>query len=450
MPRFPLLLLLAAACTAHRSGDVVRAVRFTVPDRPALRAPWAPTSNRSLRGAMVQRDSSWLSLVVPGAVEPKYLERSALPKDEQRLEVWLGEHGYFDATFGAWEVERHGQGRREIKPVTVRATLDAGPRSLLRDITLDGIDDVGPRLRRGLRSTTALAAGRPFDLEETKAGIAAVRARLAEVGYAFSTVTGEVHAFPEEGAVDVVVTVTPGVRSRYGPVELVGVKDVPRIIVADTGPGIDAEHRSQLFKPFQRLGAERTGIEGTGIGLVISRRLAEAMGGSIGFDSQPGEGSRFWLELPLDRSIRSDAAETAPMTACMETPVAPHAEGKVIYVEDNPTNVTVMRHVFRRLPGVELLTAENAEEGLAMIRTNRPDLVLMDINLPGMSGLDALRILKADPVTAAIPVIAVSAAAMPRDIQSGLDAGFRDYLTKPFDVQALLSRIREILQDSRR
>ena len=109
-----------------------------------------------------------------------------------------------------------------------------------------------------------------------------------------------------------------------------------------------------------------------------------------------------------------------------------------------------MRHVFRRLPGVELLTAENAEEGLAMIRTNRPDLVLMDINLPGMSGLDALRILKADPVTAAIPVIAVSAAAMPRDIQSGLDAGFRDYLTKPFDVQALLSRIREILQDSRR
>jgi signal transduction histidine kinase/CheY-like chemotaxis protein len=223
-----------------------------------------------------------------------------------------------------------------------------------------------------------------------------------------------------------------------------------RIIVADTGPGIDAEHRSQLFKPFQRLGAERTSIEGTGIGLVISRRLAEAMGGSIGFDSQPGTGSRFWLELPLDRSIPSDATETAPMTACEQKPVVPHAEGKVIYVEDNPTNVTVMRHVFRSLPGVELLTAESAEEGLAMIRTNRLDLVLMDINLPGMSGLDALQILKADPVTAAIPVIAVSAAAMPRDIQAGLEAGFQAYLTKPVDVQALLSKVREILLDSRR
>jgi outer membrane protein assembly factor BamA len=204
MPRFPLLLLLAAACTAHRSGEVVRKVRFAVSDRPTLRAPWAPTSNRSLRATMVQQDSSWLSLVAPGAVEPEYLERSGLPKDEQRLEVWLAEHGYFDARFERWEVERHGGGRREIRPVTVRGTLGAGPRSLLREVTIEGIDALGPRLRRGLRTTTALLPGRPFDLDATELGITAVRARLAEVGYAFATVTGEVHAWPEESAVDVV------------------------------------------------------------------------------------------------------------------------------------------------------------------------------------------------------------------------------------------------------
>jgi CheY-like chemotaxis protein len=118
----------------------------------------------------------------------------------------------------------------------------------------------------------------------------------------------------------------------------------------------------------------------------------------------------------------------------------------VIYVEDNPVNVSVMQHIFRHLPGIGLLITEDAENCLIMIQQTRPDLVLMDINLPGMNGLEALRILKSDPETATIPVIAVSAAAMPRDVRAGLEAGFAGYLTKPFNVAALLSQVKTILQ----
>lgn len=219
-----------------------------------------------------------------------------------------------------------------------------------------------------------------------------------------------------------------------------------RVTVADTGLGISEAQRPLVFQPFQRLGAEQTTIDGTGIGLVVSKRLIEVMDGRIGFDSAFGVGSRFWFELPLDRRSkdRSESVQEEPVVLDMEA--AARVQGRVIYIEDNPVNAKVMQHIFRVLPNVELTLAESAEEGLVLIRHRPPDLVLMDISLPGLSGYEALARLKADPATTAVPVIAVTASAMVQDVAHGLEAGFHDYLTKPFNVPAFLNQVRSILE----
>jgi PAS domain S-box-containing protein len=219
-----------------------------------------------------------------------------------------------------------------------------------------------------------------------------------------------------------------------------------RIAVTDTGIGIPTERRSEIFQPFHRLRVEKSNIEGTGIGLVICKRLIEGMGGRIGFDSAPGIGSRFWFELP-QALAGSTLIEHPAMTRKEALPQQQSTGKSVLYIEDSPINIEVMKHVFRMYQGIELLTAESAETGLTMIHKAPPDLVLMDINLPGMSGLEALHALKSNPATASIPVIAVSAAAMPDDIASGLKAGFLAYLTKPFDVPELNNLIRNTLQN---
>lgn len=219
-----------------------------------------------------------------------------------------------------------------------------------------------------------------------------------------------------------------------------------RITVADTGIGIPDEYRSEIFQPFQRLGAQNTVVEGTGIGLVVCKRLVEAMDGKIGYDSIIGVGSHFWVELPLAASA-DGVATTPPVEAKWKSPDnRGTACGRVLYIEDSPINVNVMKHVFHKHLDVGLQTAESAEDGLELIHRTPPELVLMDINLGGMSGLEALKILKSDPATAAIPVIAVSAAAMPGDVAAGLEAGFSAYLTKPFDVPELIALVRKFLQ----
>jgi PAS domain S-box-containing protein len=221
--------------------------------------------------------------------------------------------------------------------------------------------------------------------------------------------------------------------------------DFARITVADTGAGISREHQSEIFEPFHRLGAENTATEGTGIGLVISKRLIEGMGGRIGFNSTPGIGSRFWFELPHALSGCEIAMEPSNETE-EDVSDQQRSTGKyVLYIEDSLVNIEVMKHFFRVHQGIELQIAESAETGLAMIHETQPDLVLMDINLPGMSGLEALHILKSNPDTASIPVIAVSAAAMPDDIAAGLKAGYIAYLTKPFNVHELNVLIQKAL-----
>lgn len=217
-----------------------------------------------------------------------------------------------------------------------------------------------------------------------------------------------------------------------------------RVTVTDTGMGIPSEKQDKLFQPFPRAGQETGSIEGTGIGLVITRRLAELMGGEVGFRSVAGEGSEFWVDMPVHTSARQS---TVPPPVRVE-PISRFAgcgHGLVLYVEDNPANVIFMRDLLSSFENVDLLTAPSAETGVELAREHRPDVVIMDINLPGMSGLGALRALRAAPETKHIPVVALTAAASAHDRQRGLKAGFQDYVTKPVKVDELLGVLEALL-----
>jgi len=213
-----------------------------------------------------------------------------------------------------------------------------------------------------------------------------------------------------------------------------------RVTVTDTGVGIPVAERSGLFRAFHRAGQESGPIPGSGIGLAITKRMAELMGGSVGYRALPA-GSEFWIELPSATSVRARPSRVpagAPVPQRQDA-----AQGLVLYVEDNAANVELLRAYFATLPNVELLTAATAEIGLARAHARHPDLILMDLNLPGMSGTEALQALRASPDTASIPVVAVSAAAFASDRDSGKRAGFDRYLTKPIRLDlldALLTR----------
>ncbi|MBS0447115.1 MAG: PAS domain-containing protein [Proteobacteria bacterium] len=208
-----------------------------------------------------------------------------------------------------------------------------------------------------------------------------------------------------------------------------------QLAVEDEGPGLSAAQQSQLFQPFNRLGAERRRIEGNGLGLVISRQLARAMRGDLGVTSAPGRGCRFMLELPSAAPLDHDD-DTVP-SVLDALPDAPEAPRHVLYIEDEPLNVLLMQEVFRRNAQWVLHTARDGTEGLALTRSLRPDLLLVDINLPDISGIAIIRALRADPATAELHCIALSADAMSEQIDAARAAGFDDYWTKPIDVTQL-------------
>jgi PAS domain S-box-containing protein len=214
-----------------------------------------------------------------------------------------------------------------------------------------------------------------------------------------------------------------------------------RISVKDTGAGLPPEKITQLFQPFNRLGQESSAGEGTGIGLVMSKRVVELMKGVIGVESTVGVGSVFWFELLLTPAPK-------PTAASAESTIVAHARvptgaplRTLLYVEDNPANLTLVEQLIARRSDIRLLTAVNGTLGIELARASRPEVILMDINLPGISGFEALTILREDPATAHIPVVVLSANAMPRDIKKGLEAGFFHYLTKPIKVNEFMDTL---------
>jgi PAS domain S-box-containing protein len=214
-----------------------------------------------------------------------------------------------------------------------------------------------------------------------------------------------------------------------------------RISCRDTGGGLSPEQVAQLFQPFNRLGQEGGATEGTGIGLVVSKRLVELMGGEIGAESAVGIGSVFWIELTTTTSVELAVGSSAMKAVGGTQPQGGLRTRTVLCVEDNPANLMLVENVIARRPDIRLLTARDGSSGVAIARIARPDVILMDLNLPGISGIDALHLLAEDPLTASIPVIALSANAMPRDIERGLQAGFFRYLTKPIKVPEFLETL---------
>lgn len=215
-----------------------------------------------------------------------------------------------------------------------------------------------------------------------------------------------------------------------------------RILVTDTGLGIANEQLNYLFQPFNRLSAEHSGVEGTGIGLTIAKRIVEMMAGTIGVESEVGIGSTFWIELPLESSLVPDITQQNEVESGSELNVEalPHTHS-ILYIDDNPINLKLVTQMLSRRKNIYLFTAQTPELGLELAYTHQPELILLDINMPGMDGYQVLEILKSDQKLKSKPVIAVTANAMPRDVKRGLAAGFTDYLAKPLDVEVFLKAI---------
>ncbi|MBI1744210.1 PAS domain S-box protein [Candidatus Acetothermia bacterium] len=218
-----------------------------------------------------------------------------------------------------------------------------------------------------------------------------------------------------------------------------------RLEVSDTGPGILPERMDRLFTPFDRLGAEQTGIDGSGLGLALSKRLVEAMNGTIGVKSTWGSGSTFWVELPLAKDPDDQLEQ---MNEELLKPAATDVLSKthiLLYIEDNLSNLKLVERVLAHRPGIKILSAMQGQLGLDLAREHRPDLILLDLNLPDLQGDEVLQRLQENPDTSSIPVLVISADATPVQIKRFLAAGVRGYLTKPLDIKKFLAILDEII-----
>jgi signal transduction histidine kinase/ActR/RegA family two-component response regulator len=228
------------------------------------------------------------------------------------------------------------------------------------------------------------------------------------------------------------------VKNGWVQLSAVPVDGMVRFIIRDTGPGIPAERHDQIFQPFNRLGAEFTQIEGTGIGLALCRRLVHAMNGRIGFESTVGQGSKFWVDLP----VANETAATTVHVSAVSSVMKADSRYTVLYIEDKIPNVELMRGIMENSGSIRFLDAQTVRDGISIARSVKPDLIITDIHLPDGKGFDLLQNLRADPSAAYIPIVALTADAMPANMGNMKHAGFDHILTKPFKI----SEIKEILR----
>ncbi len=222
---------------------------------------------------------------------------------------------------------------------------------------------------------------------------------------------------------------------------------VLRISVVDTGPGIPPERQAALFQRFERLGAETGQIEGTGIGLVLAKQLVALMGGTLDFESVVGEGSTFWIDMPIDDRPGSAPSDTSVALEDVRWTHARPGGYTLLYVEDSSYSISLMRELVERLDGLTLITSETATVGFKLALEETPDVIILDINLPDMDGYALRRLLASDERTREIPVLALSAGAMKSDIERGRREGFREYLTKPIDLRQLAAALDRVLSE---
>ncbi len=300
------------------------------------------------------------------------------------------------------------------------------------DLSLEPLD-LCPVVEECLSLVGTLADQRNIRLSHHGVEGAAVRADRTRLKQVLLNLLSNAIKYNREGG---------SVRLEVQPVEA----DRLRILVRDTGLGIPADKLADLFQPFNRLGAEDSGIEGSGIGLTITRRIVEMMGGSVDVESTVGVGSTFWIELPREAlEDTADAHAGAVRAGDMAGTPGASAEHTVLYIEDNPSNIRLVAQILGRVPHIHLLTAHTPELGIELALARRPVLILLDINMPGMDGYQVLEVFKAEATLKDTPVIAITANAMPRDIQRGREAGFADYLTKPLDVGQFLETVQRCL-----
>jgi CheY-like chemotaxis protein len=224
-------------------------------------------------------------------------------------------------------------------------------------------------------------------------------------------------------------------------------EDRIRFHVVDTGVGIPESELEEIFKPFNRLSATKNLVEGTGIGLTMVRQLMEMMNGSVHAESKVGEGSHFYIEIPETTVDELDPEALAIKAECMLQAEASRRAHKMLYVEDNPANLNLVERIISYVPGIDLLSASSAEVGIDMARAHRPELILLDINLPEMDGYQMFKRLRGYPETMNIPVVAISANAMEKDIKEALKAGFADYITKPVDVSVFIEKVKAFIKN---
>ncbi len=296
------------------------------------------------------------------------------------------------------------------------------------NVSIERVDVAASLARvRDLMAPLAAKAGIGLSIAEPS-DVRAVRADRLRLQQCLINLVSNAIKYSKAGA-SVSVTVRPADADRI------------RFLVADTGIGIHRDRQLELFKPFQRIGAEFSAIEGVGIGLALTKRLVEAMAGDIGFASEQGKGSSFWIDLPVDtteQQVRAAAPDAAHLRA---------ASGgySLLYIEDNPTSLHLMERLVSGLSNVRMLSAPTPQLGLDLAMVHRPDIIVLDLNLPGMHGLEVLARLQGMPETREIPVLALTASAMPHDVRHGLTAGFFRYLTKPIDIKEFLAAINDAL-----